>query len=142
MRILVGTDGSDSANRAVDFAARMAKHLNTDLHIAHVIAGDGQPEILELAQQEHSTIGEIKESLASDLVKAACHRVEELGVAAPRISVLNGDVAERMIALAGTNQTEAIVLGKRGRGRLNGLVLGSVSQKVVCLAPCTVIVVP
>ena len=35
-----------------------------------------------------------------------------------------------------------LVVGRRGRGRLSGLLLGSVSQKVASLAPCIVIVVP
>ena len=142
MRILVGTDGSDSANRAIDFAARLAKDLNLDLHIVHVIPNYVEPDMPELARQEHLTLGDIKDCFASDLLTAACHRAEVLGVAAPKISALAGDVAERIIALAGATPTEAIVLGKRGRGRLKGLMLGSVSQKVACAAPCTVIVVP
>lgn len=38
--------------------------------------------------------------------------------------------------------TDVIAVGKRGLGRLSRLLLGSVSPKVVALAPCAVIVVP
>jgi nucleotide-binding universal stress UspA family protein len=37
---------------------------------------------------------------------------------------------------------EFLVLGRRGKGRLAGLLFGSVTQKLVALAPCKVLVVP
>ena len=54
------------------------------------------------------------------------------------------DPAEAIIEAARREHADAIIVGRRGRGRgqLAGLLLGSVSQKVVSLAPCTVIVVP
>jgi nucleotide-binding universal stress UspA family protein len=53
-----------------------------------------------------------------------------------------GDPAEVIVEIARAEQMEAIVIGRRGRGRLAGLLLGSVSQKVASLASCIVIVVP
>lgn len=47
-----------------------------------------------------------------------------------------------IIEAAERGNADAIVIGRRGRGRLAGLLLGSVSQKVVTLAPCPVVVVP
>ncbi len=53
-----------------------------------------------------------------------------------------GDVAEVVIEIAKEKEINAIVVGKRGAGPLERLLLGSVSRKVVTLAPVPVIVVP
>lgn len=52
-----------------------------------------------------------------------------------------GDPAETILECA-REAVDLVVLGRRGRGRLAGLLLGSVSQKLVSLAPCAVMVVP
>ncbi len=44
--------------------------------------------------------------------------------------------------IADAIHADTIVVGKRGLGTLTGLLVGSVTQKLVSLAPCTVIVVP
>jgi nucleotide-binding universal stress UspA family protein len=53
-----------------------------------------------------------------------------------------GDVAPTIIDIAKEKQADAIVAGKRGTGRVAGLLLGSVSQKLVSLAPLPVTIVP
>jgi nucleotide-binding universal stress UspA family protein len=47
-----------------------------------------------------------------------------------------------ILEAAGREKPDAIVVGKRGRGRLSSLLLGSVSQKLASLATVPVIVVP
>jgi nucleotide-binding universal stress UspA family protein len=69
-------------------------------------------------------------------------RVHALGIPGARSESRTGDAATAIIDIACIDQTDVIVLGKRGLGRLSGLLLGSVSQKVVSLAPCAVFVVP
>jgi nucleotide-binding universal stress UspA family protein len=52
-----------------------------------------------------------------------------------------GDAATNIIEIAEGEAANAIAISRRGRGRLARLLLGSVSHKVVSLAPCVVIVV-
>ena len=57
------------------------------------------------------------------------------------IEVFVGEPAERILACANARQADLIAIGSRGHGRLVGLLLGSIAQKVVALARCAVLVV-
>ena len=94
-----------------------------------------------LARSE-GDVGDALELVLNQILIQARQRAQELGVAEVETATAWGDAAEAIMAAAGRVRADVIVLGRRGRGRLAGLLLGSVSQKVVALAPCTVIVVP
>ncbi len=140
-RILAATDGSEGANRAGNVAAELARALGGTLLILTVGDNLSGGEIRQLARSE-GDLGEALELLANEILARARERAQRVG--APHIETHTawGDAAEAIIEAARRNQADAIVIGRRGRGRLAGLLLGSVSQKVVTLAPCTVIVVP
>lgn len=55
--------------------------------------------------------------------------------------VLKGPAAEAILNVARMHQCELIVMGSRGRGRLETMLLGSVSQRVVQEAPCPMLIV-
>jgi nucleotide-binding universal stress UspA family protein len=55
---------------------------------------------------------------------------------------MSGDPAACILEAARNSQARFIVMGRRGLGRLAGLLIGSVSQKVSQLADCTCITVP
>jgi nucleotide-binding universal stress UspA family protein len=57
-------------------------------------------------------------------------------------ATMSGDPASGILEMARTSRAGFIVMGKRGLGRLTGLLVGSVSQKVSALADCTCIIVP
>jgi nucleotide-binding universal stress UspA family protein len=76
------------------------------------------------------------------MLKEAEARARRLGLSRIALRTGAGDVAPTVIDIAADNSVEMIVLGRRGRGQLAGLLLGSVSQKLVSLAPCAVAVVP
>ncbi len=139
--ILVATDGSVGANRAVEVAAELAKALACGLVIATV--GDrllGE-EVRQLARTEVRA-GAVLEAIAAQTLKAAEARARELGVSDIELRTGWGDATQCLIEIAARTAARMIVVGRRGRGQLSGLLLGSVSQKLVSLAPCPVVVVP
>ena len=81
-------------------------------------------------------------ALSMQILTAAEKRAQRLGVTDIQPQIGWGNAAQSIIEIAARETADAIVLGRRGRGRLTGLLLGSVSQKVASLASCTVIVVP
>ena len=140
-RIVVATDGSSAANRAVDTAARLAKALSTDLVILTVGGSITGAELRRLAGIGGDVAATLK-SASNRVLKQAQKRAQHLGIAAPKPENGWGDPAETIIDIVRSEKATMLVVGRRGRGRLSGLLLGSVSQKVASLAPCIVIVVP
>ena len=144
MHVLAATDGSESANRAVDFAATLASRLGATLQILNVIGmADPPPHALEeLSRYEHMSPGEFMNAMSEQILRSASQRANKLGVGDAQLVSQFGDVATSISDAAKKSAADVIVLGKRGLGRLPGLLLGSVSQKLVSVAPCAVIVVP
>lgn len=88
------------------------------------------------------TWGDIIDSQSQGILIAAAERARRVG--APHVQTHStwGDAAENILKFSQSVHADAVTVGKRGHGRLAGLLLGSVSQKVVSLAPRGVIVVP
>jgi nucleotide-binding universal stress UspA family protein len=138
-RILCATDFSPGSEAALRVAVRFANDLDAELVIAHawhvpVSAGQGYlfpsrmiDEIVEDAKRG-------LESAARNATALGAHRV--------RTELLSG-VAWTAITehLAANPSYELVVMGTHGRTGLLRVVLGSVAEKVVRHAPCSVLVV-
>jgi nucleotide-binding universal stress UspA family protein len=141
-RMLVATDGSSGGSRAVTAAAEMAKALDCDLLIVTLPENTLPPaKWSELARTEGG-VAEGLELLETRILVEAKERAKSIGVAKVRTSSGSGDVAEAIMDMARRERTHIMVVGRRGRGQLSGLLLGSVSLKLVSLAPSLVLVVP
>lgn len=143
-RILVATDGSEAADRAVDYAAGLAKREGADLLIVNVVGGYGLPQkaMMQLTQSEQVWLKELLESLSAETLKKARERARTVGVDQIQLESRAGDVAQSVIDIAKEKAVNVIVVGKRGAGLVERLLLGSVSHKLVNLSPLPVIVVP
>jgi nucleotide-binding universal stress UspA family protein len=139
--IIIATDGSPSANRAVDTASKLAKITRSELVILTIGGNISGAELRRLAGTE-GDLSEKLETAADEILDRARNRALRSGVPSVRLQVGWGDPAETIIETVRHETPDILVVGRRGRGRLSGLLLGSVSQKLASLAPCKVLVVP
>lgn len=139
-KILVGYDGSSSADRAVAWAASLANATSAGLLILTIL--EQSAELQEFSRAEGATVGDVLESLAQRRLADARRIAEKSGTKLAATEMRLGDPTQAILDCACASKVDVVVLGKRGRGRLEGLLVGSVSQKVVSLCACPVVVVP
>ncbi|GAA2565113.1 universal stress protein [Winogradskya consettensis] len=134
--IVVGTDGTDPSNNAVDWAAQEADRRHVPLRIVHAFDWEWQGARYTIG----SEFVDLARKIAEAIVAAAWDRARDV---APGITVqtdtLIGNAAPRLLEVS--QGADLLVLGSRGRGGFAGLLLGSVSQRVATHASCPVVVV-
>lgn len=140
-RIIVATDGSAGANRAIDTAARIAKATGYELIILTIGGNISGAELRQLASAE-GDLSKTLEEATDQILDQARKRALRGGVFAVKTLSGWGDAAEAIIDAVQREKADILVVGRRGRSRLSGLLLGSVSQKLASLAPCKVMIVP
>lgn len=136
--ILAPTDFSACSKQAVDYAFALARQFGAKLSLLHVI----EPPDL-------TGVGTIPPDLAKKLLvnqERDAHR--ELSTLLPEAEAAQVDVAHHVIigtpyrkilAIAAAEHVDLIVMGTHGRTGLSHLVLGSVAERIVRLAPCPVL---
>jgi len=138
--ILLATDGSESARRAAEVAAHLAHVLGGKLSIV-TVEGSITKDMEQFAGSE-GNLADAVEGFAAQVLRQAREIAAKADVTTVEVRTGWGDPAEVIIEMVRREKVDTIVVGRRGHGRLAGLLLGSVSQKLVSLAPCTVVVVP
>lgn len=167
-KILVATDGSRTGGRAVEYATELSKALGSDLCIVHVLL-HGRPtqELKRLAEIENivkaaelpdvflagglsspsrSVEQELEDirvigAIGEGILAQAREYAEAGGASNVTTRACAGDYADKVLDVAEEEHADMIVVGSRGLGRVREALLGSVSQKILHHAPCTVVVV-
>jgi len=143
-QILVATDGSEGSDRAVDFAANLAKTYGATLLIINIRGGYGLPVALlrQFSNADGAWLGELLTSMSAEVLKSARDRALKIGAPTIVLESREGRIAQSIIDFAKEKHADAIVVGKQGSGRVADILLGSVPQKLLSLAACVMVVVP
>jgi nucleotide-binding universal stress UspA family protein len=131
--ILVPVDFSAPSEQALAYAITMAQKLQARLTLLHVIY---MPPLAgsDLATQ----MGAIEEA-AQQAAEACLQRVRDAGLAVEHI-ICQGVPWQEIVQKAEDTGADLIIMGTHGRTGLQHVLLGSVAEKVVRLAPCAVLV--
>ncbi len=138
-KILVAVDFSDDSAAALEMGMRLARGLSAELHIVHsyrlpvevfspyglALPASVMPEIRRAGE----------EGLRQEVERAAQGGVEAIG------HLREGPAAEAIAETARDLGADLLVLGTRGRTGLAHVVLGSVAERTLRIAPCPVLTV-
>ena len=132
-QVVLGYDGSSASNRAAAFAFRHAAAVGCGVVAVTVEADRGEPDTWEVNPQD-ATPGSDTSAFHSPVIVTAAAFPEV------PVSFVAGTGRPAEVLLAEAIGAELLVVGSRGSGGFSGLVMGSVSQKVLAHAGCPVAV--
>jgi nucleotide-binding universal stress UspA family protein len=144
--IVAALDGSKHAQRAAVVATDMAKRYKSRLHFVTVTKkppASISESLRHYMEVEHLTGSptELLSDAVEKVLSEAAQHARKKGVKDVRTAAQSGPVARTIVGFAKRQKADLIVVGSRGLGDVEGLMLGSVSHKVVSLADCGVIIV-
>ncbi|HEV1997930.1 MAG TPA: universal stress protein [Candidatus Dormibacteraeota bacterium] len=132
--ILIAVDGSEHSRQAVPAAIEIAKKFDGDVFVLHVREGEvgrAAPYPMETPADSSQIVSDVVKTLQDSGVTARGEVQEAVAGHAPK----------HIVETAQSQGSDLIIMGSRGLSNLAGLLLGSVTHKVIQLAHKPVLVV-
>ncbi len=137
-RVLLSVDGSPDSEKAVRLTCQLAAVHGSVVMVVHgrdlpLVAPSGQPAPPRVERWE-------SDDDAQKLVDAAVAVLQGAGVdASGQVLPGQGRIGEKILEAANAIGADLIVLGSRGMSRVEELMIGSISHKIIHLAKCPVL---
>jgi len=140
-RILVGCDFSEDSDLAFQHGVSLAQEFQAELHLVHVIEPSVYKDLLKPAP---SVVEKLRETLRDSLSEKLESMVpdEVFKWCTLKTTLLAGHPHEELIKYARLNKIDLIVLGIRGHGGVETLIIGSTTDRAASRSPCPVLCVP
>ena len=141
--ILVGTDGSDTAQIAVDHAIDLARKVGAQLQVVSAYEPASEKELRDeraaLPEEVQWMVHARADVMA--LLDRAAATARDAGVAEVATFARQGDAADAILDVAEEQSSDLIIVGNRGMTGAKRFLLGSVPNKISHHAPCSVLIV-
>ncbi|WP_290650410.1 universal stress protein [Aquisalimonas sp.] len=146
---VVPVDGSEQSLAAAEHAAMLAKARQGGIHLLHVFpnspreipgVGGSMAELAGVGPFAEHSFTELAREMAEKAFGEARYRIGDAGIEVKDVR-RGGDPATIINAYSREVGQVEIVMGRRGKGRLDNFLMGSVSRRVVHGAHCPVTVV-
>lgn len=144
-RILIATDGSDLADRALEHGLQLAALAGSEVTIVTVtepatVVGGGYATVAGTVVDPLPELIEAQDKAARQLLERTAKRAADQGVTVKTVLVGNSFPAEGIVATAASIDAELIIMGSHGRRGLNRLLLGSQTNNVLAHTKVPVLV--
>ena len=142
--ILVAVDGSKASSRALDTAVGLAGQFGANLHIMHVVREMQvplNPGIMDKYQEVEKQRHDLLRSVGDEILSQASMAARSKGIDTVETDSGSGDPATAIAAYADKNNVDLVVIGSRGHGKVQSMLLGSVSRKVSELTKAACLIV-
>jgi nucleotide-binding universal stress UspA family protein len=133
-KILVPVDGSVCCRGALSEAIKISKLTCGTITLIHAYEEE-TPAVMSNNEAFHEMLLENGKK-----VIGAAENIAQAGGISVETLLVEGDAADQIVKTAKDGGFDLIVIGARGRSKLTGLILGSVSQDVIKRAHCPVLV--
>jgi len=140
-QILVPTDFGEAADAALVYARELALRFSARLHLLHVADNLPLSTFAEAYPDMAMDLQAELEKTARDQIAARLLDSDGSGPATTPAVITSPAPVMSIVDYAKTNHIDLIVMGTHGRGLLGHVMMGSVAERVVRLAPCPVLTV-
>jgi len=137
-KIVIAFDGSTQAYHAFDFALELSKLCPNAAPDITVLSVAQPPEPIDIVEMD--AVIDSASQHYEELFKGLREKAKERGVEI-KTEIAVGHPVDQIVRYAKEKDTDMIVIGQKGKSKIESWLLGSVSKRVATYAPCTVTIV-
>jgi nucleotide-binding universal stress UspA family protein len=133
--VVLALDGSDQSDDALAYATEIARDHGSKLHVVHVV---------EVLVGRGGGMLQVNEREIKTRIPEHVHELREAGIDADLEfrSAVVGRCGNVIARVAAEHEADVIITGSRQHSGLAGMLLGSVTQRLLHLADCPVLIIP